>query len=65
MDSEAKINALRDHILEKCREQGITIEEFKAVIQTLTCAVDKRRSELTDSVLIPKDKPLSDYYHIF
>lgn len=65
MEDKERINALRDSILEQCREQGVTVNEFESVVRSLRCAIDRRHSELTDSVLIPKDKPLRDYYHVF
>lgn len=62
---EEKVNALRDHILEKCREQGVTISEFERLLMKLSRAKDKRRLEILDALLIPKDKAISDYHHVF
>lgn len=62
---EEKVNALRDHILEKCREQGVTISEFERLLMKLSRAKDKRKSEILDALLIPKDKAISDYHHVF
>ena len=65
MDSEAKINALRDHILEQCREQDVTIDEFDSLMRKLSFAVRRRKIEAMDTLLIPRDKPISRYYHVF
>lgn len=60
-----KADALRDQILKLCQSQGVTVSEFESLIAKLEKALAKRKTEITDNVLISKDALLNNYYHVF
>lgn len=46
MDEKNKVKALKDSIVEECRKQGFTIDEFSRLVGCLRFIVQRRLDEV-------------------
>ena len=59
---EGKVKALHVRILEECKRQGFTINDFDSLIKNLQRSANTRHWEIPQSLpLIPAGKSVADY----